>query len=446
MESEAQVGKEEQKEPEVTQEQKDEQRTKELKSMPVDELKTLVKRLGGDDKQKKGALVEAIIAHETKVREDAQAQQEKIRTVVTGKKKELEGSSISDLAKMCESMNVVGARTKEEKVERLLKRWVDADGIAKALQQQREIERKQELLALDNSCLRKLCVKRGIDPFVHEVMAEKILWHESAKKAAMSKPKAESEKPKGDMIEQLLLREKEKQTEKEEAKDKEEELAAKKKEIKSMAVDKIKAALTKRDIKPEGSKEELVSMLLEAQVYDENVKARKVCLTKMNIAELKDLVLSKGLDAAKKRDELVADMLAYEADIVKQQRDLEGVRKEALVAKKQEFENMSGSELKDACSEHDLATSGAKDVLIGRLMEYANQTGEIDKLVTKMKQAQRHKELLALDKEQLVKMVDKAGLDPCVKEVMVDRLMMAGEAEGADTEADEPVKKRAKKH
>eukprot|EP00408_Alexandrium_pacificum_P003021 CAMPEP_0171231456 /NCGR_PEP_ID=MMETSP0790-20130122/39910_1 /TAXON_ID=2925 /ORGANISM="Alexandrium catenella, Strain OF101" /LENGTH=136 /DNA_ID=CAMNT_0011697677 /DNA_START=77 /DNA_END=484 /DNA_ORIENTATION=+ len=53
------------------------QRAKELKAMALDGLKALAKRLGLDEKQKKAALVEAVVAHEAKIRADKAAHEAK---------------------------------------------------------------------------------------------------------------------------------------------------------------------------------------------------------------------------------------------------------------------------------------------------------------------------------------------------------------------------------
>merc|ERR1719197_1003138 len=103
----------------------------------------------------------------------------KIRAVVVKKKQELESQSLSELGKLCESMGIKGLKSKEERVQRLLVHWQENDGVDKALSQIAHEERKQELVALDATKLQKLCSKIGVDPFVQEIMVDRISKREN---------------------------------------------------------------------------------------------------------------------------------------------------------------------------------------------------------------------------------------------------------------------------
>merc|ERR1712085_244225 len=113
-------------------------------------------------------MIKALLKHEAKVRVAALDQKAKIRGVVLKKKEELEGSSTSELNKLCEVAGMKGLRSKEERVQRLLVHWQEDDGVDKALSQIAEEERTQELSAMDVNQLQKLCNKMGVDPFVTE--------------------------------------------------------------------------------------------------------------------------------------------------------------------------------------------------------------------------------------------------------------------------------------
>merc|ERR1719191_938044 len=134
-------------------------RQKELKAMKASDLKELATRIGLDSTQKKDDLAENVVAHEAKLRADALARAEKMRAVVVQKKEELEGLTISDLAKLCATKNIEGARSKEERVVRLLKQWQDCNGVMKALEQECKQERAKELGTMDSLSLRRLCQK-----------------------------------------------------------------------------------------------------------------------------------------------------------------------------------------------------------------------------------------------------------------------------------------------
>merc|ERR1719456_1413385 len=161
---------------------------------------------------KKEVMIKALLKHESKARAAAREQKAKIRAVVVKKKQELESSSPSELSKMCESLGIKGVRSKEERVQRLLVHWQENDGVDKALAQIAHEERKQELDALDTTKLQKLCSKMGVDPFVKEIMVDRISKREN-ETGCYSRPAVsqEQEAPKGekagDMVDALLANE-----------------------------------------------------------------------------------------------------------------------------------------------------------------------------------------------------------------------------------------------
>merc|ERR1712059_190380 len=103
-----------------------------------------------------------------------------IRAVVVQKKQELESQSLPQLSKLRDNIGIKGLRSKEERVQRLLVHWQEQDGVDKALAQIAQDERQKELDALDNAKLQKLCTKVGVDPFVKEIMVERISKQEYA--------------------------------------------------------------------------------------------------------------------------------------------------------------------------------------------------------------------------------------------------------------------------
>merc|ERR1711871_1638128 len=98
----------------------------------------------------------------------------KIRAVVVQTKQELESISIAELGKLCDKAGFKGIKSKAERVQRLLYHWQENDGVEKSLAEIALEERTQELRALDTNQLQKLCLKVGIDPFVSEVMVDRL--------------------------------------------------------------------------------------------------------------------------------------------------------------------------------------------------------------------------------------------------------------------------------
>merc|ERR1712014_434444 len=136
---------------------------------------------------------------------------------------------LADLGKLCESIGAKGLKGKPERVKQLLVHWQKNDGVEKALTDIALDERKDELKEMDNVSLRKMCDKAGLDPFVKEVMVDRISKKEMEcgryVRAAPSKetPKALQDV---DMVDALLTNESNRKKEKE----KEDAIASKKKE------------------------------------------------------------------------------------------------------------------------------------------------------------------------------------------------------------------------
>merc|ERR1719436_1142016 len=158
-------------------------------------------------------MIEALLEHEAMLRAEAKAKVERMRAVVVEKKEELEGLSISELKKMCDSRGFKGTMSKQERVSKLLAEWQDNDGVDKALAQLAFDERKDTLTSKDSEALLKICDKASIDAFVKEVMVERILKKEldagryARPDAAAKEEAAPTAEKAGDMVEALLAKE-----------------------------------------------------------------------------------------------------------------------------------------------------------------------------------------------------------------------------------------------
>merc|ERR1719456_328745 len=208
---------------------------------------------------KKEVMIKNLLKHESKARAVAREQKAKIRAVVVKKKQELESSSPSELSKMCDALGIKGVRSKEERVQRILVHWQENDGVDKALTQIAQEERTRELQVMDNTQLQKLCSKVGVDPFVKEIMVERISKREydmgCYSRPALPQDQAPSAQPSGDMVEALLASEAQRKKERELQSQQEEKAAQKRKEIKAMSVDDLKKRLAKKGLDASGKKE-----------------------------------------------------------------------------------------------------------------------------------------------------------------------------------------------
>jgi hypothetical protein len=243
-------------EEEISQEEKEKrlekeiatERSKQLKGMSMADLKELVTSAGVAS-GKKEDMIKNLLKHEAKARAVAREQKAKIRAVVVEKKEELEGMSITELVKMCESLGLKGKLSKPERIERLLVKWQEEDGVDKALARKAENERKTELMEMDNVTLRKLCDKAGVDPFVKEVLVERISKRENDMGRYSKASAKDNDAPQNDsrdMVEALLANESTRKKEKELKNRQEEEIANKRKELKAMSVEQLKKAVEKK--------------------------------------------------------------------------------------------------------------------------------------------------------------------------------------------------------
>jgi hypothetical protein len=413
------------------------ERTKELKSMYMDELKSLAAENGLATGSKE-VMMKALLKHEAKARAERHAQEAKIRAVVIKKKAELENSSMSDLAKLCESIGAKGVKSKPDRVARLLIHWQNNDGVDKALAQIAAEERKSELNEMDNDALRKLCEKAGVDPFVKEIIVDRInkKEHEMGRFKRVVPEKATTLALQDvDMVDTLLANESTRKKEKQE----QDELAQKKKDVKSMSVDELKKALTKKGLEATGKKDEMVELLFAANLKEEAVAARKSELKKMAPHDLKALVSKHGLEAAGK-EKMVEAVLAQEAKREEELKLFDQKAEEIAQKKKDELMHKSNAQLKSLCQTSGLALGGGKEDKVERLLDEKRNDGTIDKEVSATVRLSRKDELMQKSKDEVLSLCEKMEIDPYLKDVMIERLL------AYESETDQPVTKKARKN
>merc|ERR1719199_1418902 len=158
----------------------------------------------------KDDMIKALLKHEAKARAAAREQEAKIRSVVVVKKEELEGLTISQLGKLCDEKGIKCGRSKPERIQQLLVKWQEEDGVDKALAQRALEERHEELLDMDTATLHKMCNKAGLDPYVKEILVERISKQEFVTGRYARVVANKDDAPQGkkvDMVEALLASE-----------------------------------------------------------------------------------------------------------------------------------------------------------------------------------------------------------------------------------------------
>jgi len=158
------------------------------------------------------------------------------------------------------------------------------------------------------------------------------------------------------------------------------------------------------------------------QDVEATVASRRKELKGMAAADLKVLVLSKGLEAGAKADNVEA-VLALEA----RERAAEAQRREELRGiegkRREELASMPSADLKALCEKKGLKQGGTKECRVERLLAKAKEDGEIDEAYNAMAREARRSSLMSMDKEAVLEECARLGVDPLVKEVMVERIL-----------------------
>lgn len=430
------------------------QRTKELKAMSADDLKQLLSS-NGLETGKKEVMISAFLKFEAKARAAVKAQKSRIRAVVVAKKQELEGLPTAQLNKLCETAGMKGLRSKEERVQRLLVQWQENEGVDKALAQIAQAERKQELDALDDAKLQKLCNKVGVDPFVKEIMVDRISKHENdagcyARPAMIQETEAPASKaaPKVDMVDALLANEAQRKKEMDAKLQQEEAVAQKMKELKSLSIDDLKKKLVKKGLEANGKKEDMLKAMFLVGVQEDALAKRKSELGSKSQQDLKELLSRNGLETGSK-EQMIKTVLAHEDKCRKDLVAFDAKVDEVMVQKKVQLEKNGNAELKEMCAAKGLAVGGGKEEKVERLVEEmkVSQQGELDKSVSRTIREKRKEELMSMDKAAVLKICQEKEIDPAVRGIMVERIM-SRESDGdvAMAMMDEaPAAKRARK-
>merc|ERR1712129_83253 len=316
--------------------------------------------------------------------------------------------------------------------------------------QMAEEERKGELEGMDNVQLQKLCNKLGVDPFVAEIMVDRVSKKENEigcySRPALPQDEAPQAQQSGDMVEALLANEAQRKKENELKTAQMDKLATKRKELKSMSIEDLKKRLTKKGLESSGKKEDLIEALFLVVVQDDAATARQSELKAKSLQDLKELLSRHGLETGTK-EQMIKTLLSHEAKCRENLKAFEAKIGEAVDQKKTELDTKSNAALKEMCGSKGLAVGGGKDDRVERLVEEAQKDGDLDKIVTMNLRNKRKQELMAMDKSAVVTLCEKTGVDAVVKDVMVERVLSL-ESEGgpalAMTNAEAPAAKKVR--
>merc|ERR1719343_1464329 len=243
--------------------------------------------------------------------------------------------------------------------------------------------------------------------------------------------------PGGDMVEELLAKEAARKRELELKKQAEEVALQKVADLKAKNVTQLKALLSGKGRDTAGTKDELVAALIRADEEEEAAAKRRAELKAIEVSDLRKLLQSKALEVSSKKDEMVDAYLAYEAKVYQEVVAYSARFAAALDERRAALEGMTQTELKDICAGKDLSASGTKEALLGRLLEALKTDGEVDQILSVQARATRREELQATGKDALLKRCTTLGINPLVKEVMVERVL-------SHEEEVEPAAKKAR--
>jgi len=418
---------------------------KELKAMEVGDLKELVDSLSLE-RGKKVDMIEAVLAHESKLRLQKRKREEAIRDVIVEKTQELESLPAQKLKDRCLSAAILGNITKQERIKKLILQWQEQGGVEKALEQKNCDKRETELEKMDMTALHKLCRKVGIDSLVKEVMVERLLVKE-VELGKFDPPKpletvatdtATTATKATDLVSTLFANQAalaKKKAEEERRKEREILMSKKKEALQAMSVKDLKQKLQQKGVSTLGSKDELVQALFDKEIEEEALATKKNSLKALPKDSLKELVLSKGLEIGGVSN-MIESIIKCDAKREEAVRQHEFNVTEELKKKKAELEAKTGNDLKDMCNSRGLRCAVSIEGRVQTLLHDCQERGEFDRAVALTAQAARRAVLDGMDKVALKKLCDDLEVDPLVKPVLIERLLRF-EAEAGNFKAKE---------
>merc|ERR1712083_1000260 len=184
-------------------------------------------------------------------------------------------------------------------------------------------------------------------------------------------------------------------------------------------VDALKKLLSKRGVDTDGKKEDLVRAAFNLAKEDQAAEERKNELKAMGAKELKQLLATHGLDAPGKVPDMVNAILKYEQRVQEEIRAYEAKVKDLTEQRKDEFERMSLTDLKQLLVAKGLKAGVGKADRVQRLAEEAKNDGSIAKKVSQMTRVERKQELLKMEKVAVLDLCHELEIEPLMKDVIV---------------------------
>jgi len=297
-------------------------------------------------------------------------------------------------------------------------------------------QRQGELSAMEKPDLSVLCEAAGINPFVKELIVERIVRVEnragnfarpSSEMTMLPEEESQKAAKKTDIVDALLANEENRKKEKELRRQEEELAESKKRELRALTMDELKKQLTKHKLDATGKKEELVEAVYLVGCQEDGVVARKAELKALGNDKLKSLLELNKIEPGKgnKATELVELFLAREKEVRETARLYELKVADAFIKQKADLETKSTAELKEMCANKNIKPGVGKEVHVERLVEELKESGlaDTEKFIANQARSARHAELMAMDQNALLQLADGLQVNTLVSEVMVERVM-----------------------
>lgn len=248
------------------------------------------------------------------------------------------------------------------------------------------------------------------------------------------------------MVDALLASEAARKKDREMKKQQEEAVASRQRDLEGMTLEQLKKLAAKKKLEVSGKKQDLVSALSDAGLREDIAAARKEYLRTLSAESLQKSLQQNGLQAkAGKVDAMVDAFLAHEANIHEESRMFELVVDEVLAKKKQELDAETAARLKELCESKGVKVGVSKEERIKHYLDALRQDGQADAAAAVLNRDKRSAELFVLNDKSLLSICEEAGVDPLVKEVMVDRLLAHEAEHGFAKDDDAPAAKRSRK-
>lgn len=171
-------------------------------------------------------------------------------------------------------------------------------------------------------------------------------------------------------------------------------IARSKDNLGSKQISELKEFCEKKQLKVGGTKGELIERLLDCEKGDLKVEMAKTLVS---------------FEAKARADARANELKARE--IVNQMR--------------KDIGSKTNQELKDICVSKGLKPGASKKDRVERIVSRAREDGEVEKVLAAKARDERRDELHALDEKALMELCHKRGVNPLVKAIMVDRLLLS---------------------